>query len=81
MNKVIAKKVLLECLKTGGDFAEIFFEDNQKNTIKMVKDHIDDINVMHVYGAGIRILKENAEVYGYTNEVDEQGLMKLAKKT
>lgn len=80
MNKVIAKKVLLECLKTGGDFAEIFFEDNQKNTIKMVKDHIDDINVMHVYGAGIRILKENAEVYGYTNEVDEQGLMKLAKK-
>lgn len=46
----------------------------------MVKDHIDDINVMHVYGAGIRILKENAEVYGYTNEVDEQGLMKLAKK-
>ena len=33
MNKVIAKKVLLECLKTGGDFAEIFFEDNQKNTI------------------------------------------------
>lgn len=80
MNKVIAKKVLLECLKTGGDFAEIFFEDNQKNTIKMVKDHIDDINVMHVYGAGIRILKENAEVYGYTNEVDEQGLMKLARK-
>ncbi len=80
MNKVIAKKVLLECLKTGGDFAEIFFEDNQKNTIKMVKDHIDDINVMHVYGAGIRILKENAEVYGYTNEVDEQGLMKLAEK-
>ncbi|UKI49371.1 MAG: hypothetical protein L6U99_11790 [Clostridium sp.] len=34
-----------------------FFEDNQKNTIKMVKDHIDDINVMHVYGAGIRIFK------------------------
>ena len=79
MNKEIAKKILLECLTTGGDYAEIYFEDTIKNSIKMVKLEIDDINATHLYGAGIRILKENSMVYGYTNDVSEAGLLKLAK--
>ena len=78
MDKIIAKKVLLECLSTGGDFAEIYLEDTHKNVIKMMSGQIDDINVGHLYGAGIRILKENAEVYGYTNDCTEEGLLKLA---
>ncbi|MDE6661593.1 MAG: TldD/PmbA family protein [Anaeroplasmataceae bacterium] len=78
MDKKIAKKILLECLTTGGDYAEIFLEDTVKNSIRRVGDQIEDINASHLYGAAIRILKENAEVYGYTNDVSEKGLLKLA---
>lgn len=79
MDKKIAKKVLLECLATGGDYAEIYLEDTIKNSIRLMTKQIDDINASHLYGAGIRILKDNAEVYGYTNDVSESGLLKLAK--
>ena len=80
MDKIIAKKVLLECLSTGGDYAEIYLEDKVENTIRMMTDKIDDITTNHLYGAGIRILLGNAEVYGYTNDVSEAGLMKLASE-
>ena len=79
MDQKIAKKIILECLATGGDYAEIFLEDTVKNSIRRVGDQIEDINASHLYGAAIRILKENAEVYGYTNDVSEKGLLKLAK--
>lgn len=78
MDKKIAKKVLLECLSTGGDFAEIYLEDKTTNLIRMVSGKIDDVSTSHIYGAGIRILKENVEVYGYTNDVSEEGLLALA---
>ncbi len=80
MNKNLAKKVLKECLTTGGDFAELFIEDKISNSIRRVGDQIEDINTSHIYGAGIRILKENEEVYGYTNDISEEGLLKLAKQ-
>lgn len=79
MDKVIAKRILLECLSTGGDYAEIFLEDTSKNNIRRVGNQIEDIEANHLYGAAIRILKENAEVYGYTNDCSEEGLLKLAK--
>lgn len=79
MDKKIAKKVILECLSTGGDYAEIFLEDTSKNVIRRVGEQIEDINASHLYGAAIRILKENAEVFGYTNDVSEAGLLKLAR--
>ncbi|MDE7263632.1 MAG: TldD/PmbA family protein [Anaeroplasmataceae bacterium] len=79
MDKKVAKKIILECLSTGGDYAEIFLEDTSKNSIRRVGNQIEDINASHLYGAAIRILKENAEVYGYTNDVSEKGLLKLAK--
>ena len=78
MDKKVAKKVLLECLSTGGDYAEIYLEDTTKNSIRMMTNQIDDITTSHLYGAGIRILLGNAEVYGYTNDVSEAGLLKLA---
>lgn len=78
--KDVAKVVLTECLSTGADFAEIFFEDTYEGTIQMISGKIEKASTKHVYGAGIRILKEFQEVYGYTSDCTEAGLMKLAKK-
>ncbi len=75
-----ANKVLVECLSTGADFAEIFFEDTTNGSIALISGKVDQVSTEHVYGAGIRILKDVQEVYGYTSDCSLDGLLKLASK-
>ncbi len=78
IKKEDAKKVLLACLETGGDFAEIFLENTIQNDLELSSGTISKSNTSHIYGAGIRILHEDQEVYGYTNDITTEGLLKLA---
>ena len=80
ISKELATKVLNECLATGADFAEIFYEVKKTNVISMISKMIKNSDTSVITGVGIRILKELQEVYGYTNEVDEDSLMELASR-
>lgn len=80
LDKTIAKKVLDNCLTTGADFAEIFYEDTIDGRIQMILGKVDQSSTTHTYGAGIRILKEAQEVYGYTSDCSLDGLMKLSNE-
>ena len=79
ISKNLAKRVLNAALATGGDFAELFLEDTISNGL--VRDSLDAINIANssvTYGAGLRILKGLQSVYGYTNDLSKEGLLKLA---
>ena len=78
ISKEVATKVLNACLATGADFAEIFYEVKKTNVIVMVSKMIKNSDTSVITGVGIRILKDLQEVYGYTNEVNEESLMELA---
>ena len=78
ISKELATKVLEQCLTTGADFAEIFYEVKKANTIAMVSKMIKNSDTSVINGVGIRILKDLQEAYGYTNEVNEESLMALA---
>ncbi len=80
MSKSLYQKVLETCLLTGGDFAEIYLEDTTANSIALNSNEVKSSSTSNIYGCGIRILKELEEVYGYTNDTTETGLMTLAKK-
>ena len=80
ISKELATKVLKECLATGADFAEIFYEVKKTNAVIMTSKMIKNSDTSVITGVGIRILKELQEVYGYTNEVDEASLMELASR-
>lgn len=75
-----ASRVLNECLTTGGDYAEIFFEDTFRSAFTMISGKVEKASSKHLYGAGIRILKELQEVYGYTSDCTEEGLLRLAEE-
>ncbi len=75
-----AKQVLDNCLSSGCDYAEIFYEDTYKNTIKILSDRVDSINTEETYGVGIRLLKGLEEVYGYSNETSFEAMMSLSTK-
>lgn len=77
LTKETARLVLDAGLLTGADYAEIFYEDTTSGTITMLSGKVDASSSKHLFGAGIRLLRGNEEVYGYTSDVSEAGLMKL----
>ncbi|MBQ0126209.1 MAG: TldD/PmbA family protein, partial [Clostridiales bacterium] len=78
--KELAKRVLDAGLTTGADYAEIFFEDTYSGVITMISGKVESDSSKHLYGAGIRLLRGVEEVYGYTSDITESGLMKLTEE-
>ena len=77
--KEIATKVIDECLSTGADFAELFYEDTYSTNIRMFGGKVENVSSNHIYGCGIRILKGAEETYGYTSDVTIDNLLALGK--
>lgn len=76
--KDYARDVLDAALSTGGDFAEIFLEDNRTNTIQLLGGHVEMINSNRAHGAGIRVFSGLNAIYAYTNDTDREGLLRCA---
>ncbi len=80
LSKNIIENVISAALSTGGDFAEIFVEDKENNSINMISGKIENANKGRDYGVGIRILSGTNAVYAYTNDDSKNNLIKVAKK-
>jgi len=78
ISKSLAKEVLNAALSTGGDFAEIFYEDTVSNSIFLEGSKVDTVGISENNGVGIRILKDLRSVYGHTNDVSKKSLLNLA---
>ena len=78
LNKDLAKRVLDNCLSTGADFAELYVEDKISNRVEVVNGDVNRVTTSEITGVGIRILKELKESYGYSNDLDEESLLRLA---
>lgn len=75
-----ARDVLDAALATGGDFAEIFWEDNRTNSLQFLGGHVEMINSGRRHGAGIRVFVGLNAVYAYTNDTDREGLLRCAQQ-
>ena len=71
--------ILTEALSYGGDFSEIFIENNQKNSISMINGKVDKANSGIDFGLGLRIFTGDRVIYSYTNDLSYDNLMKMAK--
>ena len=78
ISKKVAIEVLNAGLSTGADYAEIFFEDSHANGITIENGKVNVSTSSSVCGVGLRLLKENKCVYGYTNNLTKAGLVKHA---
>lgn len=79
---MISKKLALEILNcglaTGADYSEIFYEDSCAKSISFENGEVDVSSSSIRNGVGIRLLKENQCVYGFTNDLSKKGLLSLA---
>jgi TldD protein len=78
LDKSVVHDVLEAALATGGGFAELFVENNAKNTIVMVNGVVEKAQAGIDYGAGIRIFNGHNAVYAYTNDTSRESLVKTA---
>ncbi len=80
LNKSLVEKILNEAVSTGGDFAEIFVERKNNSSFYMIDEKIESSLSGKDFGIGIRIFKGIYSVYGYTNDMSEENLLKTAKR-
>ena len=55
LDKTIAQAVLDAALSTGGDFAEVFWEDRRNNVLTLMDNRLEAVNAGRMHGAGIRV--------------------------
>lgn len=80
LSKLVIEDIFFEALANGGDFAEIFIEDNFSTEIATVGGNIERGMSGRDYGIGIRIFNGLSSVYGYTNDLSRENLLKITNK-
>ena len=78
LEKTLLQNVLTAAMSTGGDFAEVFVENNSNNTISLVNGVVEEAVSGVDYGAGIRIFNGYSAIYAYTNDTSRESLIKTA---
>ena len=77
LNKNVIQDLLNEALMTGADFAELFFEDTNQEAIRVTSKEVSNVSFNNVHGVGVRLIKNNDVVYGYSNDVSEEKVRAL----
>ncbi|MDD8019729.1 MAG: TldD/PmbA family protein [Acidobacteriota bacterium] len=75
----LLKKVLMDALSSGGDFADLFIEYRTSLSISMEEDLIKETDENLSMGLGIRVIKKERTGYAYTNDLDEEKLIEAAR--
>lgn len=80
ISKSDVEAIILSALTNGAEFAEIFLENNVKNSIAVINGNVERANSGVDHGCGIRIINKDRVVYTYTNKTDRENLIRLAKE-
>lgn len=80
LNKNIIEDIFNIAISNGGDFAEIFVEDNFSTEIATVGGNIERGMSGRDYGIGIRIFNGLNSMYAYTNDLSKDNLINITKK-
>ncbi len=80
ISKKLALDVLNSSLSTGADYAEIYCFNSKTQSLGFENGKINRTMNNYKKGVGLRLLKENRQVYGYTYDFTRKGLMSLANK-
>ncbi len=80
ISRASAERVLNAALETGGDFAELYMEDEERHSVSMLDGVVEDAAYSRSRGAGVRVLCGTRSGYAYTSDISEAALVETAKK-
>ncbi len=80
LSRKVIENVLEQAAASGGDFAEIFYEDTRHNDFLLLSDRVENASLGRESGVGLRILSGLNYAYAFTTDSSEKNLLRLAKK-
>ena len=80
MKKAAVENILAAALESGADFAEIYAERTKRSSIAMVNGKVETALGGMDYGAGVRLFFGNQAIYGFTNDLSEESLIRIARE-
>lgn len=75
-----ALEALRAALSTGGDFAEIFYQDKTSQTLTLRDGRLEDALTQRIHGAGIRVFRGFNCVYTHSCDASMSGLLRAARR-
>ena len=79
LSKEIANDIIFEALSLGASFCDIFVEKNHIQNLTMNSSKMKDIRTGVDFGIGVRLIYGDKALYGYTNSVLKEDLIKLTR--
>ncbi len=67
-------------LQKGGEWADLFVEETTKNKALLSDKVVKNVSQQQLSGAGLRVVSNNKEYYGYTNDLSDAGMRKIARE-
>ncbi len=78
IEEAVVQRVLSSALRTGGDFAEIFAEDQRGSAARLDDGKVEELTSGRERGAGIRVVVGETTGFAHTNDLSESGLQAAA---
>lgn len=75
----LVARVLQEALRCGADFAELYVEDTETNTVSMTDLRVEDAAYSRRRGAGVRAARGTLSSYAYTADLSCEALLETAR--
>lgn len=79
VNERLLEKVVDTALARGADFAEVYVEDSRKSQYSILNSKPEKAVSGHMLGAGIRLFSGTQQIYTFTNDLSETGLLTAAR--
>jgi TldD protein len=81
MNKIpedLLAKIISRALSSGGDYADVFIEQERPLTIQLEDEKIEKLSSGIDAGVGIRVVFGDKSAYAYSNDFSEDSLINIA---
>lgn len=78
LNEETVNRILVEALRRGGDFAEVYAEQRFRTNIVLDDGKIDSVTYGYPRGAGVRVVRRTQTGYAYTDDITYNALLDAA---
>jgi len=73
------QKVIAAAMSKGGDYADLFFEHKNSNSLALQDGKVNRAHSNIAFGVGIRVLKGDQTGFAYSETVTEEAMLNAAK--
>jgi TldD protein len=79
LNEETVNRILVEALRRGGDFADLFAEQRFRTSIVLDDGKIDSVTYGYPRGAGVRVVRRAQTGYAFSDDVSYTALLDAAR--